>query len=73
MGWAARAPGLSSKAGAGGVAHVACKASTPAGPPSLPRPLTCPTLPPRPQAFNPIDSDGAGVRDGHMNVSVEWC
>lgn len=42
---------------------------TPAGSPHLP---TCPTLPCPPlQAFNPIDSDGAGVRDGHMNVHVE--
>ncbi|KAI7845912.1 hypothetical protein COHA_000458 [Chlorella ohadii] len=26
-----------------------------------------------PEAFNPIDSNGAGVRDGHMMVTVEWC
>lgn len=26
-----------------------------------------------PEAFNPIDTNGNGVRDGHMMVSVEWC
>lgn len=33
---------------------------------SLPRPS-----PPHLQAFNPIDTNGNGVRDGHMMVSVE--
>ena len=32
--------------------------------------LPCP-LPPHLQAFNPIDTNGNGVRDGHMMVSVE--
>jgi len=26
-----------------------------------------------PIGFNAIDGDGAGVRDGHMMVDVEWC
>lgn len=25
-----------------------------------------------PIAFNAIDGNGAGVRDGHMNVILEW-
>ncbi len=25
-----------------------------------------------PVAFNAIDGNGAGVRDGHMNVYIEW-
>ena len=26
-----------------------------------------------PIGFNAIDDDGAGVRDGFMDVDVEWC
>lgn len=26
-----------------------------------------------PAAFNAIDTNGAGLRDGRMNVAVEWC
>lgn len=26
-----------------------------------------------PKGFNRIDGDGAGVRDGSMQVSVSWC